>query len=411
MVGSKKVLWVTTGSARADHHRAWHRFAQKAHLVRALYAGPPVHLDSTDVLILSYDQVTRHREALSKHRWDTIVLDEMHKLKGRESKRTEVIYGRDCKGGPDSLVGMATHVFALSGTPAPNNYAELWPFLRAVVPVTINDQKTERPMSYWTFAERFCRLKDDGFGVKIVGNKNADELRGRMHPWVLRRTLEEIAPQVPKIQTDVLHLGDKKAVRELKQIEMDDRLLRLKGALEAARDDETRALIIHTATAHIDKTLPRLTGLAKVDPIVEWLLEEAPEKIVIFGWHTEVLVRIFAALGGNACAALIDGSTSANLRGMLVERFQTDPKTRFFIGQIQAAGEGIDLSAADEVLFAESSWVPGHNEQAALRVVNVNKHRPTLARFATIPGSLDERIQRVASNKLRDLNKLYGKDV
>lgn len=410
MVGAQKVLWITTGSARQDHMRAWFRFQKRNRTVLALLAGPPPKA-LPDVLIVSYDQVVRHCEAIGKG-WDAVVLDEVHKLKGRESKRTEIIYGKDCKAGPDSIVGSARYVFALSGTPAPNNYSELWPFLRAVVPNVIREpHETGRPLSYWPFTERFCKLRDDGFGIKIVGNRNADDLRRRIAPIMLRRTLDEIAPQVPRIQSDVLLLGDKDAVRALKQVELDRRLQELAAQLDAAPDDATKTLILHSATAHLDKTLPRLTGQAKIDPIVDWLLEELPEKIVIFGWHTSVLAELWSKLGGSKNAVLLDGSTAPYDRGKFVQRFQTDPTCHFFVGQIQAAGEAIDLSAADEVLFAESSWVPGHNEQAALRVVNINKTRPTLARFATIAGSIDERIQRVASNKLADLTKLLKQEV
>ena len=410
MVGARKVLWITTGSARQDHQRAWVRFQQTQRNVLALLAGPPPET-LPDVLICSYDQVIRHYERIGK-RWDAVVLDEVHKLKGRESKRTEIIYGKDCKAGPDSIVGSARYVFALSGTPAPNNYAELWPFLRAVVPNVIREpHETGRPLSYWPYTEKFCRLRDDGFGIKIVGNKNADELKRRLAPVMLRRTLDEIAPQVPKIQSDVLLVGDKAAVRKLRDLEMDERMAKLGDQLAAAPDDATRTLILHAATAHLDKTLPRLTGQAKIEPIVDWLLEEMPQKIVIFGWHTSNLAELWRRLGGSLNAVLLDGATAPYDRGKFVERFQTDPRCNFFVGQILAAGEAIDLSAADEVLFAESSWVPGHNEQAALRVVNINKTRPTLARFATIAGSIDERIQRVAADKLADLTKLFTKEV
>ncbi len=399
------ILWVTTGSARADHVRAWKRFQRKPRNVTAVYSNAD-RLDSS-VLVISYDMLLRVHKKLRSH-WDAIVLDEVHKLKGRESKRTEIVYGKDCKGGPDSLVSKAKHVFALSGTPSPNNYAELWPFLRACYPEATHSE-TGKPMAYWSFAQKFCRLRDNGFGTVIAGNKNGDELKRRIAPITLRRTLADIAPEVPMITSDLLRLGDLREVQQLKRAEQDKLLAEMSAMLNDPRlTTEQRDQIIQNAMKRIDARTRSLTGLAKVEPIVDWLIEEAPEKLVVFAWHTEVLARLQAGVGGRTHSVLVDGSITGATRGQLVERFMIDPECKFFFGQILAAGEAIDLSVADEILFAESSWVPGHNEQAALRVVNVNKTRPTLARFATIAGSIDEKVQSVAAAKLADIQKLFS---
>ena len=76
--------------------------------------------------------------------------------------------------------------------------------------------------------------------------------------------------------------------------------------------------------------------------------------------------------------------------------------------QIEAAGEAIDLSAADTVVFLDSAWTPGRNEQAMLRVVNTEKKRPTEALFATVEGTLDEHVQRTWARKANDITKVFN---
>jgi SWI/SNF-related matrix-associated actin-dependent regulator 1 of chromatin subfamily A len=157
--------------------------------------------------------------------------------------------------------------------------------------------------------------------------------------------------------------------------------------------------------------LRRITGTAKVKPAVEWLkdqVDDGVEKIVVFAWHKDVLRGLYDGLGGAKSCILIDGDTPAKERQPLVDRFHNDRDCHYVIGQIEAAGEAIDLSAADEALFVEMSYVPGPNEQASYRIQNINKPKPGLVRFASLAGSIDDRIASVCAWRAADIAKLFG---
>jgi SWI/SNF-related matrix-associated actin-dependent regulator 1 of chromatin subfamily A len=89
-----------------------------------------------------------------------------------------------------------------------------------------------------------------------------------------------------------------------------------------------------------------------------------------------------------------------------VESFQNDPICKVFIGQIQSAGVGITLTAADTVVFVESSWVPGEVEQAVDRCHRIGQKNNVLAQFLTVSGSIDEIMLQAIVKKKTVINRI-----
>jgi SWI/SNF-related matrix-associated actin-dependent regulator 1 of chromatin subfamily A len=155
--------------------------------------------------------------------------------------------------------------------------------------------------------------------------------------------------------------------------------------------------------------LRRLTGIAKAKATADLVRHElvcgALEKVVVFAHHSEVLRTLASALARFGVVT-VDGGTSPSRRQTAIDRFQIDPATRVFLGQITAASTAITLTAASHVVFAEASWVPGDNLQAAKRCHRIGQTRPVLARFISLAGSLDEAITEVLRRKTRLLAQL-----
>lgn len=376
--GAPDVAVVCPASVRQNWYREFERF----------WDG----LVSYDLTVESYDKVARG--ALADRRFDVLILDEAHYLKTRTAKRTKAILGEKCDG-VGGLVERAGHVFCLTGTPTPNNPSELWPLLRAVMPDAITDDK---PMSWSRFIHRYCRLRDNGFALEIVGGRNLSELRERMAPFVLRRRKSEVLAELPPLRLEPLHL--------------DADLVLPPEVLTVVRDVDTEldvngieglaSLIPHVAT------LRRLTGMAKAPKVAEWVcdwLDGCDGKIVVFVHHREVIDLLQGVFGANC--VVVAGDTPVAKRQAAVDAFQCG-SPRVFVGQLQAAGTGITLTAASDVVFAESSWVPAENEQAAMRVHRIGQRNACLVRFATLPGSIDERIQRAVMRKMADIKQLFG---
>lgn len=348
--------------------------------------------------VVSYEEAVKLGEKLTKPRLDLLILDESHYLKNRKSKRTEVILGavNEKRKWVPGIAAKADRVWCLTGTPSPNNASELWPMLRALFPEEIATP-SGRPMDYWAFAKRYCVLRETNFGTKIEGNRNIEDLKARMAPIMLRRPSSILGNVI--LPPETLYLDTSAA--ELKR-------------LEAELKKELGTSLKITPQIMNDKVkarIGRLTGLAKVPALVERLKDEFDsglDKVVIFAWHTDVIDALTDGLKEFGTAR-VSGETQSHVRTRAVDAFQ-DPKLRIrvFIGNIKAAGVGLDLTAANELIFAETSWVPGDNEQAAMRITGVNQKRAARVRYAVLPGSIDERLTEVNRRKSGDIKALFG---
>jgi SWI/SNF-related matrix-associated actin-dependent regulator 1 of chromatin subfamily A len=362
--------------------------------------------------VVSYDKA-RTRDDLKRHEFKVLILDEAHFLKSKDAKRTQAILGKRCDG-KGGLVERAEHVFLLTGTPMPNHPGELWPLLRAVMPDSIVGLKTGKPVAYWPFVMRYCRVENNYLGhPQIKGGKNLAELKKRIAPFYLRRKKSDVLPDLPELRTDLLALPAAAPAdpgRELR-VRDGDRGCSLAGsaaelvreALERGGIEALAAIAPHVAT------LRRLTGLAKAGPVSEWVADQLDgglQKLVIFAVHREVVQDIRNRLYKRYGVAVIEGGTTD--RQTQVDRFQNDPLVRVFIGQIQAAGTGITLTAASDLVFAESSWVPTDNEQAAMRIHRIGQRNACMVRFAMIPGSIDEQIAEACRRKLADIQAVFA---
>lgn len=397
LIGARDVLWLTRGAARPDHARAWERFQTIDRPVNVLESR--LQRPAPGVTICSYDLAAGPLLEPLTRKYDLVVLDESHRCKSRDAKRTKAVYGEKIDG--TGLIGCAPVGWHLSGTPAPNHPGELWPMLHAAMPEAIPQKHKPAPMRYWSFVDRFCTTKENYLGhIEIAGGKNLKILKQMLEPYVLRRKLEDVMADVPRLMVDTLALSGK---------------LSLPAGAEADIEQVNDALDRHgiAGLAKIEQraaVLRRLTGLAKVEPMAAWVVErldDNADKIVLMAHHVEVVEQLLAGLKAFNPVALYGGANAAQKREA-VPTFTRDPCCRVFIGNIDSAGEAIDLSVADELVMVESSWVPGINEQACMRVVNLTKKRPTLARFAMLAGSYDERVAEACARKLATITELFS---
>lgn len=406
--GAEDILEITTGSARRDHAKAWLGFQKQKRKVTPIYS---VHdeLPTSGVIITSWTLACGPlRQKLLWHGFDAVVPDECKRAKEHDTARTQALFGEKCDGDGGLIQGVPL-VWCLDGTPAPNHYGELWPMMRAVMPETILGP-SGNPMSRTTFETKYCRRRQTPMGQgPIIGNKNAEDLKRRLGPRMLRRSLQDVRADMPATVYDTLELDAHDNLAELKELERNEIMNAYRRRLDAAATEDDREAILDEIEENIGPRLRRLTGLAKVGPLVDWLKDQfadGMEKIVIFAWHHDVIDAMAKAFPGKCVK--IDGRTSAKQRDFNKDLFQTHPQVRGVIGQVLATGEAIDLSAADEVIMLEASWVPGENEQCSQRVVNINKPVATLCRFASLSGSIDEDIQANNARKVRDLVKVFS---
>jgi SNF2 family DNA or RNA helicase len=279
--------------------------------------------------------------------------------------------------------------------------------LRALFPQVITfDGKV---LTFMQFVKRYCIYENTDHGIKIVRNRdeNIGELKKRMAAIMLRRSSTILGNQ--RLPDEVLYLDANGLLKELQKQVRDAVTEDQRLALEKARTPEALDRVLQRVEDSVKARLQKITGLAKAPALVERLkdeLESGLEKVVVFGWHTEVLDFIAEALAGYG-AIVSHGKVPAAQRDANALRFQSDETCRVICANIKAEGVGRDFSAACELIFVETSWVPGDNDQAAMRIMGVNQKRAARVRYAVLPGSIDERLTEVNRRKAKDIAALY----
>ena len=390
MILANTIDVVTTASGRAVWRRGFHTWSKLGRTIGIV--GVDKNAADCDVRILSYNGATTF---VSKRRSDLVILDESHNCKNPDAKRTQAVLGKPMAGGKSlftegALVRDHTRAWFLTGTPLPHDPSDIWTTMRSSCPERLHaDDQRDWPdvTRFEDFRHRYCvvRMKQISRFNKIpvvIGGRNESELRERMGDFMLRRTQKDIGirPSVfelyPMLVSNIVR----------KQIDCD---LDKTAILHAAETGNTKALEMELGP------LRRLTGNIKAQSVVEAVKEEFDSglhKIVLMYWHKEVGDVLMAGLE-KFKPLRIDGATPTKEREQYELAFRGNSENRVMLGQIQAAGEAVDFSSANELWFVETSFSPKDQAQAAMRITNVNQTRNTFVRVCCIEGSIDEALQ------------------
>jgi SWI/SNF-related matrix-associated actin-dependent regulator 1 of chromatin subfamily A len=413
LIDAKPILVLCPAVARMNWDREFKKFSTRTLSIGVLLNGKTATKESgKDAVVCSYDLIQNAgvRRTLSQRNWQLIILDESHYLKSPEAKRTTSVLGKS------GLCTNAARVWALSGTPAPNNASELWVMLR-VFGVYAG--------SYDQFVREFCTGFNGPYGFQITGAKNADKLREMLKPIMLRRTRKEVSSEYTEprysdvvVEPSELHIADLESAFPQNinvpngwknfKTEMTALEAELDAAIVNPDDSESVLRLLSSQIPHV-ASLRRYIGLLKVPAVVELVKQELDaglQKIVIFAIHKQVVENLRVGLKEYDAVTLYGGTDPAK-RDRNIKRFQENPKCRVFIGNIAACGIAIDLSAASDVLFVEADWVPMNNSQAAARVDNLKQTNTICVRFVGLAGSIDEHVQRTLQRKTNELSKIF----
>ena len=325
---------------------------------------------------------------IGKWTWDLVVLDEAHYFRNATAQRTRAFYGT---GG---VVHRAKRVWLLTGTPMPNDATELWPHLRGLWPERCS-------LSFEAFRDKFCvtewsQLQRD---YKVIGNKAEalPELKAMLSGLFLRRLKKDTLSLPPiRWETVVLPQPDGEALLE-----------HLDGDLQkliAGQPPDVQLDILRQNKEFA--AYRRLCGIAKVAPTLELLANDELPKVVVFAHHLDVISGLEAGIDA-AHRVTITGAVSAHERTKRVVLFQADPTVRVALCQINAAGVGITLTAATEVVFVEASFVPADNSQAADRCHRIGQTGSVRVRFLSLAGTVDELVAETLARKSAMIREVF----
>lgn len=315
--------------------------------------------------------------------WDTIIVDEAHSIKNRNSKQTL---------GVRRLAARAGRIYLLTGTPIMNRVDELWSPLNILYP--------RRYPSFWSFARRHTVVYRNQYGWVVDGKPTRpEELRREIAPAFLRREKEEVFPDMPP------------KIYQKMWLDMEGEQLRIYQDIEhramAEIDDDTTVI-----TAGILARLTRCKQVAvspgliggkpegvKIDALMD-ILHGTNQKVLVFSQFAEAIKLVEERLKAEDIGHVIFiGETREGDRDGIIKRFQTVPEARVFLTTTQAGGCGITLTAASLVVFLDKHWTPATNEQAIDRTRPHMQTRSVQIIELLARDSVDELIESVLAGK------------
>jgi SNF2 family DNA or RNA helicase len=288
-------------------------------------------------------------ELVHKLRVKTVILDECQQIKNSDSQRT--IFTR-------ILCKEVDHVIALSGTPIKNNAAEYFPVL--------NILKPEMFPRFSTFLMNECDSYFNGYGYKTGGLRDPERFLKKTESFIIRRTRDEVLPDLPKIRRSFQFHELSKEV-EKAYIET---FKQFRDEYNSVGSDEMSFQETGNILAFLSR-MRHLSGLSKVSPCIDYVMEimgSTDDRVTIFVHHKDVaeilktkLNTLFDELKIPHCAQHEAGSSSLDTE-INFER------ARVLICSTLAGGEGLNLQRlCRRFVMLERQWNPANEEQAEAR--------------------------------------------
>lgn len=408
----QSVLVIVPSSLKANWRREWAKWSVKNPTIGVVTNGDASGWpERADVVIISHQTVAKHRSRIDARHWDLVVVDEGHRLKSPQAQRTQAILGtEDRKTREISGQIKSDRLLVLTGTPIVNRPQELWTLLRSVCPQRFNN--------FFAFAKRYCNATKSAYGWRFDGASNLDELQHELREHcMVRRLKKDVLSELPRKIRQIIPIENEKALRaERKALEkLEARLADLEAqkTLAYLKDDpkayEKAVAQLRAARQFEFREMTKLrheTALAKIPQVVEMLheeLEDTDRKIILFAHHADVIDAYAKAFG--SLALTLDGRVPLPKRQDLVDRFQSDPSIRVFIGGIYVAGVGYTLTAASLVAVAEPVWVPGDLNQAEDRAHRIGQTDSVQVWHIVVDGSIEQRMMEAVVDKQRVIDE------
>ncbi len=339
-----------------------------------------------DIVLTTYALLPRDLKALAAQPYHLLILDEAQNIKNPRSKAAQAAGQLQ-----------ARQRLCLTGTPLENHLGELWSLFNFLMPGWLGDSKSFT-RDYRTPIE------------KQANQQRLAHLRGRIKPFVLRRTKEQVARELPP-KTEVTHWIELTAAQR-------DRYETLRLAMDKkVRDEVARQGLARSQIVILEALLRlrqaccdlRLLGddnaqlkssdSGKLSALLEMLVElvEEGRKVLLFSQFTSMLALIETELQARRIGyTKLTGSTQD--RRTPVQQFQAGQFPVFLIS-LKAGGAGLNLTAADTVIHFDPWWNPAAEAQASDRAYRIGQDKPVFVYKLIARGSVEEKIQHLQQAK------------
>jgi len=359
--------------------------------------------NNVDICIINYELIIKseiYNQIFNKKYFDACILDEAHKLKSLESKRTKILltyYG---------IARQAKYVYGVTGTPLTDHIIDFFPILYSLARSFIKPYD-----NYYAFGERFCggRKQRCFFGGKekyiwnMKGSTNIEELQERLKNFMLRRTFSEI----------------EKECITWKEKEADIKLFNSNKKIDLIYEEEIEAIEKKLENTNAEISLETLLGLKEYSTIRNKIAQEKIyicffellkeimkyKQVIIFTYHTTVAMKLKELLFAFN-PIIINGKDNAEKKYKKIKQFKEvkDNKNKHsvLIGQIKAMGEGIDglQYICNHGIFFELSLTPADIHQAKARLLRMGqKSKEVSFSYYLIKNTIEEKVFNLCKHK------------
>lgn len=347
-----------------------------------------------DVIFTTYGLVRQDLKLMKDFPFHYVILDESQMIKNASSKTSKAV--KELK---------AAHRLSLTGTPLENTLMDLWSQMGFLNPGLLGTEK---------FFKTFYTVPIE----KEADEKRQAQLRTLLHPFILRRTKEQVASELPpkveqqhfcEMSKDQKKIYDetKNAYRnylmDLKAQEFKKNKLNILQGLQ-----KLRQIAIHPGLVEEGEGI----GLEKSGKFLEFkrLLEEVlakGSKVLVFSQFVRLLKLLEENLKEEKIIySYLDGSTKN--RQAVVNQFQNNNKNKVFLISLKAGGVGLNLTAADYVFILDPWWNPAVENQAVDRSYRIGQTKTVFSYKFITKGTIEEKIVKLQERKAKLSDDIIG---
>lgn len=347
-----------------------------------------------ELIITTYGTLLSDIGFLKRFSFDYVFADESQHIKNPDSLRHQA-----------ACLLRARNRIAITGTPLENNTFDLYGQLGFACPGLLGNRQY--------FREVYA-LPIDQFGDR----KRAAELQQKIRPFILRRTKQQVADELPEKTEIVLRCSMHPAQQRLYDLverefreyicsktneELPKSSVHILKGLTRLRQVCNAPLLLNDEEVHVKES-------GKMDLLLEQLTDKAPRhKILVFSQFVSMLNLVRKELDQRGIGySYLTGATRD--RGRVVSAFQSEPEKRIFLISLKAGGTGLNLTQADYVYLIDPWWNPAVENQAIDRVYRIGQKKHVVAVRLICEGSIEEKIMQLQESKKELFDKLISKD-
>lgn len=332
--------------------------------------------ENYDVVITSYGTLLSDITYLRHYCFEYVFLDEAQGIKNIESQRYAA-----------ARLLQSKNRLAITGTPIENNTLDLYAQLSFALPGLLGNKQYFKDV-YSTPIDKF------------EDRRRAAELQRKVAPFLLRRTKEKVAQELPDKAEQVLYCPMNEAQRAVYDVYEGE----LRDYLEGKLQDEILRNSIHVLRGLTQLRQvcddPRLLkadylqgeGSSKLEALMEQVeTKSVQHKILVFSQFVSMLDLVREELDKSGIGYEYLTGATRNREGS-VHRFQNDPGVRVFLLSLKAGGTGLNLTAASYVYLVDPWWNPAVEAQAIDRAYRIGQHRNVQAIRLICPGTVEEKM-------------------